>query len=196
MHQEYTRLPLNGPPPEVGATHGHRGERRRHRDVLFGHLVQPSRRQSEGALRGVQRGFADACVWIEHIAATLAFSPSVRLVWSRKVTCTRPLAPVLTVSFVCTGDPTAAGWPSICAWFSTLVTMPTVGPPAARTSKASGPLKADPATTATAIAMLYAQPTKLPPGSAAKGGFADRSKAVFTLTTCARTNKQPADFYL
>ena len=69
-------------------------------------------------------------------------------------------------------------------------------PPAARTSKASGPLKADPATTATAIAMLYAQPTKLPPGSAAKGGFADRSKAVFTLTTCARTNKQPADFYL
>ena len=74
--------------------------------------------------------------------------------------------------------------------------LPTVGRPAARTSKASGPLKADPATTATAIAMLYAQPTKLPPGSAAKGGFADRSKAVFTLTTCARTNKQPADFYL
>jgi hypothetical protein len=28
VHQEYTRLPLNGPRPEVGATHGHRGERR------------------------------------------------------------------------------------------------------------------------------------------------------------------------
>src|SRR6185369_16617245 len=56
---------------------------------------------------------------------TRAFSPSVSLVPSRKVTSKRALAPVLRASPIPTEVPTAAGMLPTCAWFCTLDTLPT-----------------------------------------------------------------------
>src|SRR5262249_3156741 len=68
MHQQYTKSPINGSPPEIGAAHGHCRGGRGHVNVFIVHLRDLACCQSEGGHACRQHEFAGAFVGIENIA--------------------------------------------------------------------------------------------------------------------------------
>jgi len=67
VHQQDTKSPIDGPPPEIGAAHGHCGGGRGHINIFVAHFADPAGRQPEGGYTRLQPKFTSTFLGIEHI---------------------------------------------------------------------------------------------------------------------------------